>query len=111
MTVESITILRSGPAVPEVLDPHGNPVPAADVEIVSEGWAVAPLTPDEDSLATGQSVSTGFTLYRRDVWVDVRPTDRVRVRGEVFAVTTAAALWKNPRSPQSGTVVTVRRVP
>lgn len=105
---DSITILRATAGSGE--DAQGNPNPGVDVEIPSDGWAVAPLTADEDSLATGQQAVMGFTLYRRDVWVEIRATDRVRVRGDVYAVTAPSALWENPGSARRGTVVTVRRV-
>lgn len=92
------------------VDDQGNPVELEPEEIESPNWAVAPLAADEDSLATGQQAIVGYTLYRRDVWVDVRPDDRVRVRGEVFAVTSPSAAWENPGSGRRGTVVVVRRV-
>ena len=106
--METITILRASAGTD--VDEQGNPVPGTEAETESEGWAVAPLTADEDSLATGQSVVEGFTLFRRDALVDILPDDRVRVRGEVYAVPAAAAKWINPYSGQLGTVVTVRRV-
>lgn len=106
---ESITILR--PTAGEGTDEQGNPILGADLEITSDGWGVAPLTADEGSLATGQQVISGFTLYRRDEWVDIRPDDRVRVRGEVFAVTSPTNQWQNLDNVRRGTVVTVKRVP
>lgn len=105
---ESITILRA--TVGSGVDAQGNPNPGVDLEIASPGWAVAPLTAAEDSLATGQQALVGFTLYRRDMWVEIRPTDRVRVRGDVYPVTVPSALWENPGSAIRGTVATVRRV-
>jgi hypothetical protein len=107
--LESITILRPGEPTGDV-DAQGNPVLGSETQITSSGWAVAPIVPDEDSLATGQAVVSGFQLFRRDQWVDVRATDRVRVRGAVYAVTTAAAKWQSPYSARVGTVVTVRAV-
>lgn len=105
---ESITILR--PTEGEGEDEQGNTVRGPDILIPSAGWAVAPLTADEDSLATGQQVISGYTLYRRGEWVDIRTDDRVKVRGDVFAVVSPTNLWSNPGSASVGTVVTVKRV-
>jgi hypothetical protein len=91
-------------------DEQGNPERLDDIEIESSGWAVGPLVAAEDSLATGQQSIRGYTLYLRDEWVDVRPDDRVIVRGDVHAVSSPAAAWEHPLSGRRGTVVVVRRV-
>lgn len=92
------------------VDEHGEPNPGTPADIPSDGWAVAPLTADEDSVATGQQLIEGFTLYKRDEWVDIRSTDRVTVRGDVYAVTSDANQWQHPHRDRRGTVVIVRRV-
>lgn len=104
---EAITVLR--PTVGEGSDEHGTPNAGTPTSIPSNGWAVAPLTADEDSVATGQQLVEGYTLYKREL-VDIRPDDRIQVRGEVFGVTSSANQWVNPFSQQTGTVVIVRRV-
>lgn len=104
---ESITILR--PSYTEDVDEQGEPTNGADAQILSPGWAVAPLTADEDSVATGSDLIEGYTLYQRDQVIDIRSDDRVVVRGNVFGVVSSTSAWVHPTTGMQGTAVRVRR--
>ena len=98
---ESITIIRPG-APTEQYDEQGSPVVGPDVETVSDGWLVAPRSSGESAEPFGQQVITGLSISCR-AQVDIRSSDRVNVRGDVFAVDGDIASW------HSGTVVNLER--
>jgi hypothetical protein len=96
---EQIVVVRPAPR-----DKFGDPSGDSDTETVSEGWLFAPGASNE--LHEGQnSVDTDAELYRMGApgAEDIRPTDRVRVRGMTFEVIGEPAIWR------LGTVVRLRR--
>lgn len=97
---EQITIVRPVP-----LDKFGDPQPGEPEETVSDGWLFAPGGSHElhDARAT---VDTDAQLYRLGApgGEDIRPTDQIRVRGELFEVVGEPAVWR------LGTVIGLRRV-
>lgn len=106
---ESITILRPGVET-GAYDEQGNPVIGPDEEITSEGWAAAPATSAETAEPFAQQVIVGYVLYKRDSVEDVRETDRVLLRGEVWAVAGQVGEWVSPYTGFEGTVVNVKAV-
>lgn len=90
---EPVTFLRAGTATGGY-DAQGAPIIGPDVEIVSDGWLVAPRSSDESAQPAGQSVVTGLTIYNR-AHVDVLSSDRVSVRGETWQVDGDVARWFN----------------
>lgn len=78
---ETVTIVRPGPPTQ---DAYGNDVPGPPTEIEVAGAAVAPRTSSEDLNARDQ-VIVGLTVYLPPGTI-VQPTDRMRVRGELYEV-------------------------
>lgn len=96
---EDIVIVRPAP-----LDKYGDPIPDVEAtEVVSQGWQVAPGSSSE--LHDGQqSVESDVDLYRMGGFdEDIRPTDRVRVRGLLYEVVGEPAVWR------LGTVIRLRK--
>ncbi|MDT0451866.1 hypothetical protein [Streptomyces hesseae] len=92
---EVVTVLRPGPAV---LDIYGNDTPGSDHEHPLHGCVVAPA-PGTETLG-GQNTVTDRVVIYAPAGSDVRPTDRLRVRGVVFTVHGPAEVF---RSPLTGT--------
>lgn len=105
---EIVTIIRQG--IPTgAYDSQQNPVLAADTEIVLSGWAVAPRGSAETAETYGQQTITGLTLYRR-IPVDILPSDRFRVRGDVWTVDGDSGEWVSPfAGVLRGVVVNLKR--
>lgn len=105
---ETVTVIRR----PVGYDPYGDPPPGPTVEIEVDGCAVAPRTSaregeyhtyDRDALVAGLRIFTPADA-------DIRYTDQVRVRGEVYEVEGEPAPWSSPYSGrQPGRVVMLRR--
>jgi len=96
---EQIVIIRPAP-----LDKFGDPAGGSATETISDGWLFAPAASTE--LHEGQnSVDTDAALYRTGAPgdEDIRPTDRIEVRGQVFEVVGEPAVWR------LGTVVRLRK--
>ena len=92
------------------VDEQGNPVIGSPTLIVSEGWAVQPVTPAENTESYGVAPVDGVLLFARSI-VQVRSDGYVMVRGERFAVRQVAASWRSPYGTgQVGTVVAAERV-
>ena len=92
------------------LDEQGNPVLGSPVLTVVPGWAVQPVTPEEDTASFGVAPVDGVLLFARSI-VQVRSDGYVMVRGERFAVRQVAASWRSPYGTnQVGTVVAAERV-
>lgn len=106
---ETITILRPG-APTGAFDDQGNPVLGPGSEISSDGWAAAPATSAETPEPFALQVIVGYVLYKRDVVEDVRETDRIRVRGDVWAVAGQVGEWVSPYTGFEGTVLNVKAV-
>lgn len=108
MIGETVTIIRKG-APTGAHDGQGNPVMAADSEIVSDGWAVSPRATGSTAESFGQETITGLSLYRRDE-VTVFPTDKFSVRGTVWVVDGDLGRWVNPYADAFvGVVVNLKR--
>ena len=90
------------------VDRYGNPV-MVDVELDLPPAAFAPEGSPESGEPGRSIVSQAPTLYWRDAWPDVVASDRVRVRGEVFAVDGRPVEWRSPWSGVGGLVVRLRR--
>lgn len=96
---EDIVIVRPAP-----VDKFGDPVPGGEAtEAGSSGWLVAPGSSTE--LNEGQnSVDSDVDLYRMGGFdEDIRPTDRIRVRGQLYEVIGEPAVWR------LGTVIRLRK--
>lgn len=96
---EQIVIVR-----PAGRDKFGDPTGAPATETVSEGWLFAPGASTEVH-ENQNSVDTDAELYRLGPpgVETIRPSDRVRVRGQTFEVVGEPAVWR------LGTVVRLRR--
>lgn len=95
---ETVTIIR-----PTGRDPFGDPLPGTAEEIVLPGCLFAPGPSDEPGFPT-QQVDTDATLYGPP-GADVRPADKIRVRGDVYNVVGKPAVWGS-----FGVVVRLRQV-
>lgn len=105
---ESIVILR---AATGGTDDYGNPVVGWDsaTERTVHGCALAPRAEPESGGYDSPAVLIGFQLYAPP-GTDIRPTDRIRARGEVFEVDGIAAEWNNPfTGTEFGVEVALRR--
>lgn len=103
---ETVTIIRPGPPT---RDSYGNDIAGVATELDIGGCAVAPAATSEDVQARDQ-VTQGWTVWM-PAGTDVRPTDRVRVRGVEFAVDGSASEWSSPFTGFVGPVqVSVTRV-
>lgn len=105
---ETVTILRGASAT----DRYRNPVVdwANPTRTDVDALAVAPTSATEDIAAGRDATVTTFDLYL-PATTDLRPTDRVEVRGAVYDVDGEPADWRHPRSGRRpGLVATVRRV-
>jgi len=87
-------------------DRYGNPT-TTDVESDLPAALFAPEGSPEIAEPGRTIVTQGPSLYWRGEWPDVVSSDRLRVRGEVFAVDGHPADW---RGLTGGLVVRLRRV-
>lgn len=94
---ETVVVLRPGP--PET-DGYGNDVPGPDRETRYAGCAVWPRVSSEDVQARDQVIDGLYVLF--PTGTDVRATDRVRVRGDVYMVDGEPGVY---RSPLTGTTL------
>lgn len=104
MIGEPVTVLR--PGGPAGTDRYGNPIPGSDIEIQIDGAAFDPGGSREPVEVGRAPVTTTPKLYFPGTGVEVRATDRVRVRGDVYTVVGRPAVWVNPwTGGTAGTVV------
>lgn len=108
---ETVTVTRAGVST-GAYDLQGNSVLSAGSTFTVTDVAVAPAGTEEDPLALGLFVATGFTLYLPYGTV-LLPNDRLTVRGvtgwQVEGDVTASG-WRNPFDGLGrGVVVSVRR--
>jgi hypothetical protein len=103
---ETITILRPGAPTQ---DDYGNDVPGADEENDVPGCAVWPRSSDEDNRSR-QQVTQGLNVVA-PYGTDIRPADRVQVRGLVYTVDGEPGSWRSPLTGTEGGVqVSLTRV-
>jgi hypothetical protein len=95
---ETVQVIR-----PPGRDRFGDPLPGAATEFDLPGCLFAPGPSREPGFATNM-VDTDGTLYAPPA-SDVRATDRVRVRGDVYEVVGKPQVWGT-----SGVVVALREV-
>lgn len=86
---------------PPLLDPFGDPVPGSSTEQQVGGCLFAPGSSEEEGLGTNQVVTDG-AVYG-PVGMDVKHSDRIRIRGDLYEV-----IGKPQRWGTFGTVVAVR---
>jgi hypothetical protein len=108
---ETVTLLRPGATTQ---DGYGNDVPGPDVETDIEGVAVSPRdgnasSGNENTQGRDQVIS-GFVIWL-PAGTEMRPTDRVRVRGVVCEVDGEDGQWRSPFTGLSSPVqVSLKRV-
>ena len=107
MIGETVVIVRAG--APTGVDRYNNPVPGADVRTDVLHCAVAPATSTEPLEVGRAAVITGQAVYMPP-GVDVRPSDRVEIRGVAWQVDGDPAVWVDPFNGRAkGVVVLVKR--
>lgn len=90
---ETITIRRQSDG-PTGEDSQGNPVFGVS-EAPVDGCVFAPRGSDESNDATGPRVITGGTVYA-PAGTDIRYTDKLVIRGDVFVVDGEVGEWVPP---------------
>lgn len=107
MTGETITVLRPG----STTDRYDNVVAdwTAPTRTDITGCAVAPRSTSEENIGR-QAVIIGLTVYT-PAGADIRPSDRVEVRGDVHEVDGEIGDWRNPfTGTRPGLEVQLKRV-
>lgn len=103
---ELVVVLRPGPMTRDAM---GQEVPGPDTEIPVPGCAVWPRTSSERDQGQAQVV-VGLTVFVPP-GVEVRATDRMRVRGAVYQVDGEPGTYRSPLTgTTSGTEVALSRV-
>jgi hypothetical protein len=106
---EMVTIIRPGPPTQ---DEYGNDVPGAPVEIEVPGCAIAPRdgsgAGSNELTQARDTVIVGLTVYA-PAGTDLRSTDQMRVRGELYEVDGEAGAFRSPFTGASGPVVAALR--
>lgn len=95
--IETVVRIR-----PPGRDPYGDPLPRWTTEVEIPGCRLAPGPSRELGLGTNQ-VDSDATLYGPP-GIDVEPTDRLRVRGQVYSVVGDPQDWGS-----AGVVVVLRK--
>lgn len=102
--MDAVTRLRR---VQSGLDPYGNPVyTETSTALPSARFAPRDVIPSAEP--GREPVVTEPTLYWRNQWPDVLPSDRLTVRGVTYAVQTDPADWRGDMV--GGLVVKLRNV-
>lgn len=103
---ETVTVIRAGAPTQ---DDYGNDVPGPNVETPVGGCAVWPRTSSEDVQGRLQ-VLEGLNVVA-PYGTDVRPHDRVRVRGVLYDVDGDPGEWRSPLTgTQAGVQIALTRV-
>ncbi|MEV6777010.1 hypothetical protein [Streptomyces syringium] len=102
---ETVTVLRPGPPARDV---YGNDVDGPAVEHLVPGCTIAPGTGSET--VEGQDTVTVQLVIYAPVTADIRPTDRLRVRGLIYTVHGPIATFRSPfTGTTAGVQITARR--
>jgi hypothetical protein len=102
----TITVLRAGEPTQ---DDYGNDVPGEDVETDIGGCAVWPRSSDEDNRAR-QQVTEGLNVVA-PYGSDIRPHDRIRVRGLLYEIDGEPGSWASPLTgTKAGVQVSLTRI-
>ncbi|WP_370421960.1 hypothetical protein AB8O64_27620 [Streptomyces sp. QH1-20] len=110
---ETVTVLRPGPPVRDV---YGNDVDGAAVELPVPGCAIAPGSAGAGpgtggEILGGQDTVTVHLVIYAPATADVRPTDRLRVRGMAYTVHGPVEVFRSPLTgTTAGVQITARRV-
>jgi len=83
-------------------DPYGDPKPGAATEFQVDGCLFAP-GPSRELAFAAATVTSDATIYGPPA-MDIRPTDRVRVNGQLYSVVGDPQDWGS-----AGTVVVLRK--
>ncbi|MFI9237819.1 hypothetical protein [Streptomyces sp. NPDC053079] len=103
---EPVTVLRPGATGRDI---YGNDLPGPDAEQLVPGCVIAPAGPPGEVTDGRDTVTEALAVYL-PVGTDVRPTDRIRIRGEVFEVHGAVTIHRSPFTGQgAGVHLTARR--
>ncbi|MEU3355272.1 hypothetical protein [Streptomyces sp. NPDC037389] len=104
---ETITVLRASTPGRDI---YGNDLPSSEEHPV-RGCVVAPVSPGGSEEVTGgrDTVTASLNVYL-PAGADVRPTDRLRIRGQAFDVHGAPAAYRSPFTGRHvGVHLTARR--
>lgn len=94
VVTETVTRIRHGAQTGT--DAFNVPIYGPDIETDITGALVAPGGSTEVITTAGRvPVVTPTTVYFRDAWPDIVPTDRLRVRGVVYDVAGKPADWRS----------------
>ncbi|WP_424888091.1 hypothetical protein [Streptomyces sp. XH2] len=103
---ETVTVLRPGPPVRDI---YGNDTPGPDEEHPLPGCAIAPGPGGE--IVGGQDTVTEHLAIYAPVTADIRPTDRLRIRGLTYTVHGPVEVYRSPLTgTTAGVQITARRV-
>lgn len=107
---ETITRIRAA----ATLDPYSEEATGLDWDAAIEtdipNVALEPRPSSEPVQDARNAVVSGYTIYARS-GTDLKPIDRVRVRGEVYEIDGDTADWRNPYSgTRPGVVIQTKRV-
>lgn len=109
MAGETVTRIRAGASPGD--DRYGDPIPGADVETAIAGGFFAPGGTSEPVEVGRAPVISEPTVYFPHAWPDIAPTDRLRIRGDVYQVTGDPGDWRSPQgSTVGGLVVPLKKV-
>lgn len=98
MVTETVVVIRSLGK-----NRYGDPLPGTPEEFELEGCLFAP-GPSQESTFASEQVETAGTVYAPP-GSDVRPTDKLRIRGVVYEVVGDVQQW----GVGAGTVIVLKR--
>ena len=99
------TVIRLRAGAQTGTDAFDQPIYGPDTETPIAGALFAPGGSMEPVEAGRDPLVTVPTLYFPGAWPDIVATDRIRVRGHVFAVTGVPADWRPARDSGPGGLV------
>lgn len=102
---ETVTRLRPGTSPGN--DRYGSPLPGADSTLLIPGCLYAPDASTEPVAVGRTAVVTSGTVYM-PVGVDLATTDRLMIRGVLYTVEGAPAVWQGMAF--GGVAVSVKQV-